>query len=114
MERISGIVIKGKQKGKELGFPTLNLALEGGLGVKSGVYAGTVYFDSKSHKSAIFIGKECNMLEAHMLDFDGDLYDKKVEIEIGVKIRDVIKFENDDALKKQIAADIEMIKNLKI
>lgn len=110
--KISGIVIKGKQKGRELGFPTVNLALEEDLGVKSGVYAGWVIFVGQRHKSAIFINPECTILEAYIFDFNEDLYGQVIEIEIGKKIREVQKFENEEELKKQIAKDIFIIRNL--
>jgi riboflavin kinase / FMN adenylyltransferase len=105
--KIKGLVIRGKNKGKGLGFPTANLSLEGDLEVKSGVYAGMVNFDGKSYRSAIFIGKKCSVLEAHILDFSGDLYGGKIEVEIGKKIREVMKFDSDKELVKQIKKDIQ-------
>jgi riboflavin kinase / FMN adenylyltransferase len=106
--KIKGLVIKGKNKGKKLGFPTANLALEADFEAKSGVYAGRVCFDGKSYKSAIFIGKEGNILEAHILDFSGDLYGKEIEVEIGKKIREVKKFNSDKELQEQIREDIKI------
>lgn len=106
--KISGIVIKGRQKGKELGFPTANVVLRDEIGIEDGIYAGKVIFEKKEYKAAIFV--KDNMLEAHILDFDGDLYGKEIEVEIGKKIREVIKFDNEEQLKKQIAKDIELIR----
>ena len=107
MIKIIGKVIKGKGEGKKLGFPTANLALGNDFRGESGVYAGYAYFGGKNYKSAIFIGSERNILEAHILDFNGDLYGREMVIEIGQKIRKVMKFENSEDLKKQIARDIK-------
>jgi FAD synthase len=109
MIKISGKVIQGKQRGKEIGFPTVNLEL--GKEIESGVYAGKVVINNKEYKAGIFIGSDKKMLEAHLIRFSGDLYDKVVEIEIGEKIREVMKFDSDDNLIKQIKKDIEVISN---
>lgn len=106
MIKISGIVIKGLGKGSNLGFPTANLKVKEKS--ESGVYAGKVFFNSKEYKAGIFIRK--NILEAHVLDFEGDLYGKKIEVEIGEKIREVMKFKSDKELKRQVADDLKYIK----
>jgi riboflavin kinase/FMN adenylyltransferase len=108
--KIKGTVIKGKQKGQGLGFPTVNIEYENGLA--SGVYSGKVNFQGKEYQAAIFYGNNKKIIEAHLLDFSGDLYGQEIEIEIEKKIREVIRFENIEELKKQIAKDIEQIKIL--
>jgi riboflavin kinase/FMN adenylyltransferase len=105
---MKGIVIKGKQKGKELGFPTVNIELEDDLA--SGVYGGKVNVDGRRYRAAIFCGTDRKILEAHILDFSGDLYGQEIEIEVGKKIREVMRFENEEELKNQIIKDIEQIK----
>ena len=104
---ISGKVIRGKSKGKELGFPTVNIELTDKI--DSGVYAGSVKIGDKDYKAGVFVNNEGTLLEAHIIGFSGDLYGKEIEVEIGKKIREVIKFESDEELKKQIGKDINKI-----
>lgn len=111
MLRIKGTVIKGKQLGRELGFPTANLAIEGKL--SSGVYAGEIISGNQKHKAAIFIPKEGNLIEAHIFDFKSDIYGEIIEVLIGKKIREVKKFQNNTELKEQIKKDLEIIKGIK-
>ncbi|MDP1845681.1 MAG: riboflavin kinase [Candidatus Moranbacteria bacterium] len=105
--KISGKVIRGKGKGKELGFPTVNIELH--KKIESGVYAGKVNYDDKEYKVGIFVNKDSNLLEAHLVGFSGNLYGEDIEIEIRNRIRDVMKFENDEELKRQIKNDIKNI-----
>ncbi len=104
---ISGKVVRGEQKGKKLGFPTVNIELTEKM--ESGVYAGSVEMGDKNYKAGIFVNNEGALLEAHIIGFSGDLYGKKIEADIGKKMRDIIKFESEEALKRQIENDIEII-----
>jgi riboflavin kinase / FMN adenylyltransferase len=112
--KIKGTVINGKNKGEGMGFPTINLEIndENRDDLESGVYAGKVFFNDVEKKVAIFIDLEKKILEAYILNFSGNLREKTVEVEIGEKIREVIKFENDEDLIKQIEKDVEKIKNM--
>jgi len=110
---ISGIVVHGLGQGKSLGSPTANLHLpDYKLLPKNGVYFGTASFDGQKHKAVINIGNRPSLgsrpvgLEAHLLNFDGDLYDKKLSVELAGRLRDEIKFDSIDALKEQIRKDI--------
>ena len=105
--KIRGIVIQGEKKGKKLGFPTANIIFSGKL--EDGVYAGKVIVGKKEYKAGIFRNNRRNLLEAHILDFSGDLYGQAIKIEIIKKIRDTQKFKNDEELKKQITEDIKNI-----
>lgn len=112
-DKIVGIVVKGKQKGRELGFPTANLVLFDSA-IQSGVYAGKVNFDGGEYVAAIFVSEACDLLEAHILDFQGDLYGKEIEVTVGQKIREVIKFESEKELVNQISKDLLQIRNVKM
>ncbi|PIU77856.1 MAG: FMN adenylyltransferase [Candidatus Moranbacteria bacterium CG_4_10_14_3_um_filter_44_15] len=104
---ISGKVIQGRGKGKKLGFPTINIELNEKIG--SGVYAGKVNIDNKEYKAGVFINNRGTLLGAHIIGFSGDLYGEEIEIEIGEKIREVMKFDSDQDLRQQIKSDIEKI-----
>jgi len=109
----SGIVVHGLGKGKLLGSPTANLHLpDYKLLPKNGVYFGMASFDDQKHKTVINIGNRPSTgnrpvgLEAHLLNFDGDLYGKKLSVDLAGRLRDEIKFDSLDALKEQIKKDI--------
>lgn len=112
--RIIGIVKNGKNKGEKIGFPTINLALgeKHNDSIESGVYAGKIFFDRGTKKVAVFIDIKKNLLEAYILDFSENLRGKNVEIEIGEKIRDTIKFANEAELILQIGRDVEKIRDM--
>jgi len=110
---LSGIVEHGLGQGRVLGFPTANLKLPPyKLLPKNGVYFGAVSFDKQNHKAVINIGNRPSLgsrpvgLEAHLLNFDGDLYGKKLSVELAGRLRDEIKFDSVEALKEQIKKDI--------
>jgi riboflavin kinase/FMN adenylyltransferase len=110
---LGGIVEHGLGQGRMLGFPTANLKLPPyKLLPKNGVYFGTASFDKQKHKAVINIGSRPSLgnrpvqLEAHLLNFDGDLYGKKLYVELEGRLRDEIKFDSIEALKEQIRKDI--------
>ncbi len=109
MIKIAGKVIKGKEKGKKLGFPTANLELQ--KKIESGVYKGVVEAEGENYKAGIFISRNGKKLEAHLIGFAGNLAGKEIKVEIHNKIRNVIEFNNDEDLKKQIEKDIAVISN---
>jgi riboflavin kinase / FMN adenylyltransferase len=111
MNSVTGKAIRGKQKGRLLGYPTVNIALAKNIKIESGVYSGSIEFDGLKYKTAVFISNNKQLLEAHILDFSGDLYGKIITIKIGKKIRDVRKFFNDEDLISQIKKDINKISN---
>jgi riboflavin kinase/FMN adenylyltransferase len=111
--KISGVVIKGKQKGRQIGFPTANISLTE-CKFESGVYVGKTVLDGKEYTAAIFVPDSGDLLEAHILDFEGDLYGEEMEIEIGQKIREVVRFESEKDLISQILKDLFQIRKSKI
>lgn len=112
--KIKGIVVGGKNKGEKIGFPTINIEIKEAqrADFKPGVYAGKVFFDGDSKKAGIFINKDKTLLEAHILDFSGDLRGKEVEVEVGERLRDIMIFSDDAALIDQIDRDIEKVRNV--
>jgi riboflavin kinase/FMN adenylyltransferase len=111
---ISGRVIAGDGVGRKLGFPTANLDAIGLVLPPNGVYLGLAKIEKKSQPVALNIGVRPTLatggpqlrVEAHLLDFSGDLYGRELEIEIGEKLRDERKFGSLEELKAQIAKDV--------
>ena len=109
---LSGVVVKGEQLGRKLGFPTANLDFEGPA-PERGVWAVVVEGEGLPQRKAV-----CNigvrptvsgtghvLVEVHIPNFSGDLYGKTLKIDFLRKLRDEKKFVSLDELKKQIAAD---------
>lgn len=108
---ISGKVVHGAKRGRQLGFPTANVHMRHERPALTGVYA--VKLDGLNAVANLGVrptiaGVPKLSLEVHVLDFNGDLYGKHVHVEFLHKIRDEMKFESLDALKAQIAADAEV------
>ena len=108
-KKLSGKVIKGKLEGQKIGFPTANIYFEPGF--KSGIYAGRVQHLKQEYLSAIYIDPNEKIIEAHLLNFKGDLYNQILEISIEKKIRDHQVFPEYDTLISQIQKDIQAVKN---
>ncbi len=116
---ISGRVIAGDHVGQQLGFPTANLEVPGLMLPPNGVYAGLARVQEKSWRVALNIGFRPTVVsaapqlrvEAHLLDFQGDLYGQELEVEIGNRLRDEKKFTSATELSGQIERDIAMIRN---
>lgn len=110
---LSGVVVHGDGRGRQLGIPTANLEYWPKLLLPAnGVYAGYARLDGQRKAAAINIGFRPTVdghtlnVEAHMLDFDGDLYGQVLRLEIVARIRDERKFPNLEALVAQIKRDI--------
>lgn len=115
---VSGTVAHGDRRGRTLGFPTANLVNLETMLPKPGIYATVAIFDGKRHPAATHLGPnptfgvEEQRLEVNVLDFKGDLYGKKLELEFHSRLRDIITFENSTALIQQMNRDIEQIRDL--
>jgi riboflavin kinase / FMN adenylyltransferase len=107
---VEGTVARGDARGRDLGFPTANLDVPEGLLVPpDGVYAGW----SRERRAAISIGTNPHFdgverrVEAHLLDFDGDLYGERLVVEIWSAIREQRRFDSLDELVTAIGDDVE-------
>jgi riboflavin kinase/FMN adenylyltransferase len=116
---ICGKVVVGDKLGRTLGFPTANLDAAGLVLPPNGVYAGVTRQEGRLYRAALNIGVRPTVaagrqlrVEAHLLDFDGDVYGQELEIEIGEKLRDEKKFGSPQELKEQIAKDVAMVRGL--
>jgi riboflavin kinase/FMN adenylyltransferase len=106
---VEGVVVSGDQRGGTLGFPTANIAVEPGLLVPGhGIYAGSAL----GHRAAASIGVNPHYggterrIEAFLLDFEGDLYGRRLRLELWQRLRDERAFENEQELVEQIARDV--------
>ncbi|GAA5217019.1 bifunctional riboflavin kinase/FAD synthetase [Corallincola platygyrae] len=110
---ISGRVFHGDKKGRQLGFPTANLALKRHKVALSGVFAVKVHLfeDDTVYQGVANLGDRPTMngreprLEVHLFDYQGDLYGKRIEVQLLDKLRDEQKFESFAALTAQIEKD---------
>lgn len=115
-----GNVVTGDQLGRQIGFPTANLETNGLVLPPHGVYAGRVLVNGASWKVALNIGVRPTVsqpvpqlrVEAHLIDFAGELVGQELEIEILGRLRSEMKFPSFEALRAQIAADVAAVRCL--
>ncbi len=112
---VDGVVQRGDQRGRTLGFPTANVPLGDLIRPRFGVYAVSLRVEGEGGWRAgvanvgrrpTFAGAD-ERLEAHIFDFDGDLYDTQVDVALHAFIRPERAFDSLDALQRQIAVDSE-------
>jgi riboflavin kinase/FMN adenylyltransferase len=116
---LQGAVVRGAGRGRGLGIPTANVRPEAELVPKVGIYAARAHVldatgaIASTHKAALSIGSNPTFvaagavtIEAHLLDFDADLYEKRLRIEVLHRLRDERRFDSVEALLAQIAVDV--------
>ena len=117
---IAGRVATGDRVGQQLGFPTANLDVTGLVLPPVGVYAGLTALQDRIYPTALNIGYRPTVasaqpqlrVEAHLLDFRGDLYGGELEVEVAERLRDEKKFASAAELRAQIARDIAMVRRI--
>lgn len=110
---LTGTVVKGKGLGRTLDFPTANLQIQESYKLipKNGVYIIQSWIENKLVYGMMNIGfnptvnGKTKSIEIHFFDFEGDLYSKKIQIQLLDRIRDEVKFENIEKLKEQLLKD---------
>jgi riboflavin kinase / FMN adenylyltransferase len=113
-----GRVKPGARRGRTLGFPTANLAPEGSWLLATGVYAGRAEWDDRSAPAVINVGvrptfgEAVRIVEAHLLDTDVDLYERRLTLSFLARIRDEQRFPNVDALRARIGEDVAVARTL--
>lgn len=113
---LAGTVQHGERLARQLGFPTANVPVDGLELPPSGVYAAHVRVVATGFEYAAILnlglrptvtpGETLPRLEAHLFDFDGDLYGQEIEVEFAHHLRPELKFSGVDALRRQIADDV--------
>jgi riboflavin kinase/FMN adenylyltransferase len=113
---VSGIVVHGDKRGRTIGFPTANIEVPNAMCLPAdGVYSGIVQrADGSTYVCAINLGRrptffehaDHSLLEAHLLDFDGDLYGERVSVTFEHFLRSERKFEGLESIKTQLQLDV--------
>ena len=117
---VIGTVEKGDHRGRELGFPTANLNPHDEVLPPDGVYAVRALMEQGTFGGVVNIGVRPTfkhhfpqrILEVHILDFDGDIYGRDVEVQFLQKLRDEKRFDSVDTLRAQITADLQIARKL--
>ena len=111
---LTGLVVEGERRGRTLGFPTANLALDPDLVIPAdGIYATWAVVDGRRHQAATCIGVRPTfgpgqrMVEAFILDFGDEIYGKPVTLEFAQRLRDEWAFDSAEALIDQMKVDVE-------
>lgn len=114
--QLRGVVGHGDKRGRELGFPTANLEVDKEMQLcADGVYAGWYLRpDGTRHQTAVSVGRQptffesrpYSLVEAHLLDFQGDLYDEMGTVELVSQLRGQVKYASVDALVDQMTVDV--------
>ena len=110
---VHGGVERGDRRGRTIGFPTANLAVEN-TPVMDGVWAGWVQRGADIHAAAVSVGTRptfygragFRLLEAHLLDFDEDIYDELVTVTLVHRLRGIVRFGGVDELVAQLHDDV--------
>ena len=109
---IEGVVEEGDKRGRDLGYPTANVALGDYQRPRYGVYSARVRLDDGSEHDAVanvgirpMFDPPQELLEAHIFDFDGDLYGRTIEVALHHYLRPEAKFDHVDALIAQMRGD---------
>ena len=109
---VAGDVVRGAGRGRTLGFPTANVRAERPVLVKGGVYACRAEVEGNVQDAVVNIGVRPTFgetqlaVEAYLFDFAGDLYGRRLRLDLVARVRDEQKFPSVDALKSRIAADL--------
>jgi len=115
---LRGPVVRGRERGRTIGFPTANLASETECIPPDGVYATRVILDDGAYPAIANIGMRPTFsesersIEAHIFDFTRDIYGMRIKLELVERVRAERKFDNADALKAQIALDVSKVREI--
>jgi riboflavin kinase / FMN adenylyltransferase len=116
--RIRGQVVRGDGLGRELGFPTANLAGVDTLLPGEGIYAGRAWIDAASWPAAISLGpsptfdSSQSKTEVYLLGYEGTLYGRSIEVDFFARLRDIGRFDGVESLVTQIRRDVEAVRRI--
>ena len=115
---LRGVVVRGRERGRTIGFPTANLDCQTECVAPDGVYATRVVLDDGAYGSITNIGmrptfaEAARTIEAHIFDFNRDIYGRTIKLELIERIRAERKFDGVEALKNQIALDLSRAREI--
>ena len=116
---LAGPVVEGDRRGRTIGFPTANIAVPRDRQLPGrGVYAGRATIGGEEYSAAINVGVRPTFdghgttLEAHLLDYSGDLYGHMLALSFTVRMRDEVRFEGVEALTRQIRLDVARVREV--
>ncbi len=115
---LRGTVVHGDARGRTIGFPTANLHAPGQVVPKNGIYVGIAGVQGVWHDAAVSIGTRPTFagvetrVEAYLLDFQGDIYGKALDLEFVQRLRDEERFADLPALVAQITADVAVTRHV--
>jgi riboflavin kinase/FMN adenylyltransferase len=119
--QVEGVVVRGDQRGRAIGYPTANLSLLPWSAVPAdGIYAGRLLRGKETLNAAISIGTNPTFagrerrVEAFILDFDEDIYGERVGLTFTARLRDTIRFDTVEGLVEQMDKDVERTRDLLI
>ena len=114
---VSGKVFEDRKVGRKIGFPTVNVKIDSQKHrLKDGVYSGGIVLDGKYYKTLINYGArptyslDEKLIEAHIVDYSGELYGKNITVTFNRFIRDIVKFTSEERLKEQLLADLKKVR----
>lgn len=117
--RLAGPVVKGYERGRTIGYPTANISVAADRALPAlGVYATRVFLNGETYMGATNIGRRPTFdaghisIETTILDFDGDIYGHRLEIDVMRKIREEKAFGSVDELTEQIGRDVEQAREI--
>jgi riboflavin kinase / FMN adenylyltransferase len=116
--RIRGVVVRGAGRGAKLGYPTANVTGIDTLAPGDGIYAGRARVEQSDYTAAVSLGTNPTFdetalkVEAYLLDFQGDLYDRPLQIDFFARLRETRRFDSVQELVDQMAADVALAKSV--
>ena len=116
--RLSGPVVRGFGRGRQLGIPTANIDCGDQMIPSDGVYAGRCTIKGVTYAAGVSVGtlptfnETRRQIEAHLIGFEGDLYDAPIELELLEFLRDQVRFRDIEQLKAKMACDLATCKRL--
>lgn len=109
---IRGTVVSGKRLGRTIGFPTANIETAEPFKCSRGVYFGVCEVEGRLYRVILNIGRHPTVpegkptIEAHLIDYSGDLYGREIEVRLLRFMRGEVKFDSLDALRAQLQRDM--------
>ena len=116
--QIEGMVLEGEGRGRQLGFPTANLDMVQALIPGNGIYAAWATIEGETYPSAVCIGENVTFggqflkIEANLLDFERDIYNKHMTLDFIDRVRELIRFDSPEQLIEGIRQDVTRVRKL--